>query len=905
MTYPKESAQPNEISKPVNSGVQAREKVLEAIAPMRRGRPSSPTKGALKLAEDPLNLIDTVERNPWGAVKPAKAHKSGLASISGIESWKAKGPTPVNGASSGMADAWGLPGQQGVKKPTSSSPAAGGSSGFGDSFEATLASSSSQQTGPKPSTTTPGLAKSKPISSLRPADAFDSLNLFSLPKSQAMTLGEAQKVALSAPRPKPSPSPSFSSQPSTKFSLSSPSPASSLAPTPPISQSPGSGFTSFVRKDASPLLKPKVPDQPLSAEQRFPSLEELDATFSPSASSEAVSIPSAAPPPQLPPRPGMRQEKPLSSLSTTSIQGKLHPSVSTVDAALSVGQLRQDGIRSQQVTGTVMREARKRTRKAHSPAVKQTDDDSIIDGPSKLRRQQRSRSRPRRSKSRDSDKDRDKLDLTRRPTLSRRHRSSVSLSPTKQRQDSNIIDFTSPDALKPSEAPRDWLTGDDNFGTEDAAVLRASPEKRTSVLHSPSLAPQSVLPEVARSPSPVSPIKSAWSTNTGTLSLSNAKARQSPVSKRKNSSSDDADGPEDIVGLVPPSKGLDRRKPGHKSRQGSVHDLVDLFDVESSPQKTVTSKHERRSSAFIVPSNPMTAEPSKISASSPSVTRSTVSRKPSLDSRRPSTNHLRQPSAPAKSRASPSPSKSRPQSMLVFPLQKSISDLPASPKSSGLSPPPQLDKTIKQSRRSSISEMVSRYEAIGVSGQGKANGQTAAPAAAPAPASKPTRLRVVSPTTASPTAASMRFPKISPASSPIKTTFRPSLDIPAGSTKSPESPKRTSPVPSSPVRQRASPMPQSQKGPQHSLDLRQVERTERKSPLPSPKDERASSISTEESKHSEPRAPSPERPYQGVGRLIDQWQKKSEETANVPYAVYKGGSRFRRPGIAAGGNKDS
>ena len=177
-------------------------------------------------------------------------------------------------------------------------------------------------------------------------------------------------------------------------------------------------------------------------------------------------------------------------------------------------------------------------------------------------------------------------------------------------------------------------------------------------------------------------------------------------------------------------------------------------------------------------------------------------------------------------------------------------------------------------------------------------------APAPAPASKPARLRVASSSTTSPTAASLRFPKISPTSSPTKSTYRSSLDIPSKNDlpKEPISSGRISPVLTSPVRRRAPPSPQAR-----NESLRQVAElrpVERKSPLPSPKDERPTFTPPEVSKQPDARSPSPDRPYQGVSKLIDQWQKKSEES-KVPYAVYKSGSRFKRPGIAAGGSKDS
>jgi AP2-associated kinase len=51
-----------------------------------------------------------------------------------------------------------------------------------------------------------------------------------------------------------------------------------------------------------------------------------------------------------------------------------------------------------------------------------------------------------------------------------------------------------------------------------------------------------------------------------------------------------------------------------------------------------------------------------------------------------------------------------------------------------------------------------------------------------------------------------------------------------------------------------------------------------------------------------PRSPSPERPYQGVGSLIAQWQKKSEEAAASNVGPPKrGGFVAKRAGVISGG----
>src|ERR1700683_2369914 len=108
-----------------NAGVQAREKVLEAIAPMRRGRPttsaprtpesrsrqSSPQKE--KTQGKPQNWLDggfaAEEEKAWKTVKsnqggpPIRGHRSGVASM---DAWKVRNPVPPP-----SDEAWSLEGR--------------------------------------------------------------------------------------------------------------------------------------------------------------------------------------------------------------------------------------------------------------------------------------------------------------------------------------------------------------------------------------------------------------------------------------------------------------------------------------------------------------------------------------------------------------------------------------------------------------------------------------------------------------------------------------------------------------------------------------------------------------------------------------------------------------------------
>ena len=247
----------------------------------------------------------------------------------------------------------------------------------------------------------PTPSSNRPGSSLRPpGDAFESLNIFPSPRSPALTLGEAQKAGLTAP--KPSPSPQLSSG---RFSASPASFTSSPIPTGP---SPSS-----FKRDPSPLLKARPSDQSLAAEQRFPSLEELDSQ-SFGSSFTKITMKAATPdaaPPRLPPRPSLQPDvdkAPMASFYPASVTGALRPSFG-MHNTLSVGQ-RPDGVRSQHVTGTVMKDVRK----VPSPSRAPVEPSSTL-----------GRATPD-LPPRPVTKPREKLEHFNRPTLTRKRRSSVS-----------------------------------------------------------------------------------------------------------------------------------------------------------------------------------------------------------------------------------------------------------------------------------------------------------------------------------------------------------------------------------------------------------------------------------------------------------------------------------------------
>ncbi|KAH9932082.1 uncharacterized protein BXZ73DRAFT_101459 [Epithele typhae] len=359
-----------------NAGVEAREKVLEAIAPMRRGRPaqgipSSKTPSRPGSPEKPVafetKFGDDEDRSWKGPARsplPTPRNDAGSAnSQAGSANSKTDG------------DAWSVDSRQSAFKPSAGRGFDNDfSSGFGSKFTS------------KPPTSTADFGdafdpmKAVPVSSSPSApragsnsqqpprlrqsrfgkDAFEGLGLPSQPPPPP-TLGEARMSRTGLA--------SFggSSSQSAGYNLATPAGtglgtsntsyrppsihASRPTPSPQLPQSqiqPQSTNMSPIPPPAVPSWKPNAKEQDnMSAEERFPSLEDLDRTFA---------SPSPAAPSDKPP-------------SMSSRPTERPPSRSNYFAALGAGagssapgvKGRYDGVRSQQVTGTAMREARHTT----------------------------------------------------------------------------------------------------------------------------------------------------------------------------------------------------------------------------------------------------------------------------------------------------------------------------------------------------------------------------------------------------------------------------------------------------------------------------------------------------------------------------------------------------------------
>ena len=1099
-----------------NVGVEAREKVLEAIAPMRRGRPQGSAQPSAKGPSRQASPEKPVAfETKFGDDDSDRVWKSGLrASRSGQPSL---GHDASSFASKSDTDAWSIASRQSAQKADPSTQRGFDndfSSSFGSKFTSTQASRS-PPTGGKPVDHAPSsfgtgfgdtfdpskaaASASSPVSSSRPSappsqpsrlrqsrigkDAFDGLALPSQP--QAPTLAEARmsrtglasfgssSSSSSAPYNVSPPTPSGHGglgtsnttyrPPSIHASRPTPSPqlpqsqiqpqSSSLSPIPPPPQS----WRQHVKAQPSS-------QEGLSAEERFPSLEDLDRTFA----SPSSGAPAEKPLP-LPTRPSDRPP------SRSSYKGALGTNTGGAASALNAPSAkgRFDGVRSQQVTGTAMREARAANARP-STFLTRTED-----GPSRQVLQP----------------------LQSRPSLSRKHRSSVSMkaAASAQPEPVDLLTGPSPPSLPSRPPPQDWLTGPDEdiggmpLGVRTAGLnalpdeqpkLRDSPSKRASFIERSPIAlakpleAESIVPivpqqaqivssmnlttelerewdkalesldkipagksererrkaERKRSKSPATTTSTTKPLNTrkdvkasnttaglGLQMPSGTGVRQGsapspspggltdswspvPSPKRRSRSRQDSGssvsdiGPEDPSGYAPKGGtvekmkelekvsaktgvplngtgegGQRRRRTKSKGRQSSVHELVDLWGggLEKAKSPTTATAPNKRSSMILSTSGSTMKPPPVTNKSRSSSPQLVTASEPSIPFERPlpsPSKHTKQPSSQPGSRRLPMPppatsptaseppiGRSRPQSMLISPISASRSadmEVPSSTaaaaafaQQAALSPPG-APRRPQQARRSSISDMVQHYEAIG-----SLKPPTKGPG--PGPPAKPVALQLkthqstssaASADTFSPSAAATRFPKLSPTTSPVlakdnlavpedtgrsqfgrdfaKHRTSPSglpprtspvshLETPYSAYSSGSStgavvngapaPSRRSPLPEPPVQPQS--QPHREQPPSHAsvrqqppppMDIALM------APPPSPRVERGTSAQLElPPTNPNVRSPSPEKPYQGVSRLIDRWQRAVDDEG--PGRPGRGGGAAKKAGVVGGG----
>ncbi|KZP25379.1 hypothetical protein FIBSPDRAFT_389100 [Athelia psychrophila] len=905
---------------PKNPGVQAREKVLEAIAPMRRGRPTSaqtppesksrPASPQKEKAQQNRvqNWLDdsfaVEEDKAWKAMKntqagaaPVRGHRSGPAPT---DAWKVKSPVPPS-----MDPAWSTEAR--AKDPSSTEQLklelGGFDNGFAeklwDQFDGAPMQSSSVKPVSIPARPVPGGSDStgsvQMTASRKAQDAFDGLGLSPSDRPPPQTLGEARKTRTGL-SPMNGSTSSLHVTPSEQASR----PSSSLAPRPtpsprPVQASPAPTPNSSSWKPSSGLAIPKsnssAPTRDVSPESRFPSLEELDSQFSPpppdlnSSSRPAASRQPLSGKPTEPPLP-------IRPRLTSNISGGLRPIRQQTHL--------KDGVRSQQVTGVAMRDPKG----TKAEGVQRRGSDAREDASDG----QLKRTRPL------------------RPSLSRRHRSSITIKHTH----ASGNDVLGSPGLSPTMAtispraaePRDWLTGDDDAPVSkqqppaaETPVLRQFTNKRSSFiesggdLQSPQEAVTAEQLSYAPAPSPTKskfasprPSRTLHSThNTGMAPELSVRPKpvdvqpsinRSPKKLHKGDSSSD-EGPEDVNGFTPPRQLKRTESKKRKGRQSSVTDLVDLWgggamQLKDKQPELTRNPHAGDYLAYRPDTQASVQPPARRPSFLPPVSdqRSTSPQpmaspppaqpvRPTRPQRSPS-HHRKLSSAASPIQSSPA-GRGRPQSMFIFPVGGSKSDSSTALSSPMLSPPP--DSAPSRTRRTSITDMVQRFEAIG---GGTKKPETTSPLAA----QKPIALKVAINNTSSGNNPRQSKLSLSRTNSPV--TARPNgrLDLPSRKSDEPAA-----------ARQRNAGLPSaSASSPAHRENIwtREVDnmnapsqRTSHEKPSApineAPFADRQSSQFDFPARRpsvpppAEDSAPpaSPEKPYQGVGKLIDQWQRKT------------------------------
>lgn len=954
---------------PINQGIQARDKVLEAIAPMRRGRPDG--------SKDSRN--PTSSRNPSPQKASASKQSSPDKSKNWLDSdfgpeqdraWKAATEHNLATSNHSVELGWNIGDGQKPQKEKSEQ-----STGFGDNFTQNVLNSLDSnhslpvppRLSPRPDLTTTAKL-SAPIRSLAHTggisrtkqgappskDAFEGLGLTTTSRP-APTMGEARKlrtglafvnapiipsdykrhdnskISSSSRQPSLSPRPNYlSTTPSHPKAISpTPTPGTSKVSSPKLPSLPTSGSMASTTRITNDL----------TTESRFPSLEELDARLIPSVNllypSSVIDASrnfsrltkSAENQSQLPSR--------VSYIGSSGTGGNFLKSSITPNSSHSVS-----AIRSEQVTGVAMREPKQgRRHESEYSSSKTPPSDPEYNLLSSSPRDIPSRSVP---------VQKHQITVSMQPSLD----SSKGVESTENTSYTKVEPPQLP--ARPSySTPRDWLTGDDDHGDGDidapaastsseVPVLRGSPSKRASYIelnkfdlataqhviihdHHPSQKPPS--PD----PSPtVSKFKRTFPALETSQSLYPSDVsdlvddRSSTTTKDSEQDSSSADeGPEDPRRLR--SAAIERNS-RVRSRQSSVHDLVYQYGgrvtqkdkehererervVQNSVRDYVPQQSNVRPSGLVLPiKNRKTPSPTTNKPLASPISRSPQHHQSSTQANKS------QPKA-----KTPTPGRTRPQSMFIFPSKSVDSSLIPSP---GLVPPEEpIPRAV---RRTSISDIVERYEAIG--GKAKLGGP-------PSPLPKPMTTRA---TSISVEPRRIQKPSLSTRNNNI---FSQSVLLSKTSMSSDSShsnmgggPSKSHSVTTEPPRQAT----RSPTKPRKSLaveksELIHTQSVDNATPRPRRISRKAESFEPAVSQSvkaptelftptnlhrksntvfgtdllpqtkSEDRSSSPERPYQGVGKLIDQWQKKTAEAdSHTSFAGKRGSFVPKRVGIVHG-----
>ncbi|KZV96962.1 hypothetical protein EXIGLDRAFT_670609 [Exidia glandulosa HHB12029] len=656
-----------------NGAAAARKQVLDAIAPMRRGRPET-----------------SADDRAWEAVK----------------------------AKSNMSDPWDvqLKRVDAAKSPPVPVSSPAGAPGFGDSFKPSVRTA--HATSPVPPVQSPP--------SSFPASSYSS-------------------PAPPAKLPTPSQYPNVLRAPSAPMHLPQPPP---------------------------PVTSPPVDPSSLSAEERFPSLDELDRAFSGNAN---FSPPSLASPPA------------FAGSSAPSLPAR--PSGLTPAAPLR-------GARSQQVTGVAMKEAAKEGKPLPTPALPTGHDSSPLSPTARpsLRRHRSSvaikspvlssygipasQSKPaapapastststpdwltgnghqQETSSAKLQKQRDWLtgdnedfepappapSVTRsslngprpmmgpRPLPSSPAKSAMGRStspkpplPPRQRAESpEAIKEETPSAFLRSSAFRNEPSS--SFKSETASVFKPSQQSSSAFKRSPA-------GDSSSRPLPVEPVRTSPAQTGLTDNWSPVEQYHPRTDKNKrksssSSSSDDEKGPEEALpevrrSVLEPKVRKSKIRP--KGRTSSVHDLVDLWSTTPAEGKAEAYETQQ-------PSPPKPERPPSVQTQRPP---SRLERPPSVQGyapygqkRSPAPSPVLRPSPMQP--APPSPAKARPQSMFAYgggsslgpPSSSAQQTQPAkftalqhqTPNLGGLAAPAPDPAKLRAGRRGSISDMVDKYEAL-------------------------------------------------------------------------------------------------------------------------------------------------------------------------------------------------
>ncbi|KAF8921899.1 hypothetical protein CPB85DRAFT_1265030 [Mucidula mucida] len=827
------------ISPSKNAGVQARDKVLEAIAPMRRGRPT-------RTSEDSASTSTSTSKEQWlndnFEADEDDAWKSAMKTASSSK------PT-VN-----KDDAWSVPSQ------TAKAP--GASQGFGDDFSKTQwdgkirtadVSSSppiSKSTTAKPpslgASATLGYSSAK-SNSKKDRDAFEGLGLAVSDNKPAPTLGEARKLrtglatmtttfynssvgGYAGSNGKPYPQPM----------RPSPSPQPHLQPPQTSALKPSSSGSSWqaLRPPSRPASSQPVENA--TPESRFPSLEELDAHFGGNTKSAPDIGKLSSSPGRSDPHSRVH-ESPSTGLARRASSRMAPPSASRG----------QDGIRSEQVTGYAMRESRKEPtgdykvyeskRHERPNGAPPSSSDSSFQRSPVVRKQRSAEMRPKVKE-----------------TLTSSTPSRPPATPSSKASSSTKTPRLPP---RPSPSNKDWLTGDDDE-IEKIPSHYTTPA-RLRMHHNLSISiPEASVAQHDHVPlPPPSPLSTAPSENTEMINRANRVpgltdnwspvAAKMPQTKDPESSSSADEGLED-VSPSPQPKPVERRT--RKGRQSSVHDLVDLWGggAAMAAPKEKEKESTRSTITPITPKTPTTKAQRRTTMMVGSTLTESKHDRPSalLLSNDPG----RTPQPMNHPSAAPSPSpispRGRPQSMFIFP--STDSPAPSSATSSGLSAPDEPKP--RTARRTSINDMVQKFEAIDASAR--------------VFGSKATSLK-----------------------SPTENGRLPS--IPTGGARSEHAVpmKATLPVPEEAMQMapvtRTSPRPISPLGQKHIVP---PPRTSSIKPAPARK------LTVDDTRNAQG-----EKPYQGVGKLIDQWQRKAAEPEIRSPTPKRGGLVVKRAGLVSGG----